>query len=132
MTAACKNLLPRRRILLLILVFSFFIPQTAPETKAMDPVTLAVLAPVALKAAQIAMPYVMRGIQCTGSQFLKMGLDVVDILRLPIGLFQITFGAPIGMFDRGLHNICLGGMAPFKLVWDTITLPIAMTGINPP
>lgn len=126
------NMLLRRKLLILVLILSFFAPAAAPEAKAMDPVTLAVLAPIALKAAQIAMPYLLRGIQCTGSQFLKMGLDVADILRLPVGLFQITFGAPLGMFDKGLQNICMGGIAPLKLVWDTITLPIAMTGINPP
>jgi len=132
MLSGYKHLFLRRRVLILLLVFSFFLPHAAPEAKAMDPVTIAVFAPIALKAAQIAMPYVLRGVQCTGSQLLKMGLDVADILRLPVGLFQATFGAPIGMFDNGVHNICLGGMAPFKLVWDTVTLPIAMTGINPP
>ena len=33
----------------------------APEAKAIDPITIAILTPIAIKAAQIAAPYVLRG-----------------------------------------------------------------------
>lgn len=124
----------RRRTLAVLLLAAFFCaaPALMPRARAMDPVTIAVLAPVAVKAAQVALPYVIRGLQCGGAQLIKMGLDVANILRLPVGLLQSTFGAPIGFFDLGLSNICQGGLAPFKLAWDAVMFPIALTGIAPP
>ena len=107
-------------------------PGLAPRARAMDPVTIAVLAPVAVKAAQVALPYVIRGLQCGGAQLIKMGLDVANILRLPVGLLQSTLGAPIGFFDLGVSNMCQGGLAPFKLAWDAVMFPISLSGVAPP
>lgn len=122
----------RTAAVLLFAALFFAVPAAAPRLHAMDPVTIAVLAPVAVKAAQVALPYVVRGLQCGGAQLIKMGLDVANILRLPVGLLQSTLGAPIGFFDLGISNMCQGGLAPFKLAWDSVTLPIALTGIAPP
>ena len=123
---------PRKTLILLLAAYFFLPGGNIPECKAMDPVTIAILAPIALKAAQIALPYVLRGAQCTGRQFIKIGLDVVDVLRLPVGFIQCTVGAPLGYFDNGLANGCKGLMAPLKLCWDTCLIPVAMTGIAPP
>lgn len=98
----------------------------------MDPVTIAILAPVALKAAKIAAPYVVRGLVSGGKHLLKMGFDIAMVLNLPLGLFQMTLGAPFGYFKQGAGNCWLGVMSPFKLVWDTLMLPVAFTGIDPP
>ena len=117
---------------MLFAVLLFAVPALAPRARAMDPVTIAVLAPVAVKAAQVALPYVIRGLQCGGAQLIKMGLDVANILRLPVGLLQSTLGAPIGFFDLGISNMCQGGLAPFKLAWDAVMFPIALTGVAPP
>jgi hypothetical protein len=114
---------------LLLLIIALFMPARA---KAMDPVTMAVLAPVAVRGAEVTLPYVVRSLQCGGVQMLKMGIDIVDILRLPVGVLQSTIGAPIGLFDQGIHNVCTGFMSPFKLAWDALLLPVAMTGIAPP
>ena len=126
--------LRRRTALLLVAALLLFgaAPGLAPRLRAMDPVTIAILAPVAVKAAQVALPYVIRGMQCGGAQLIKMGLDVANILRLPVGLLQSTLGAPVGFFDLGVSNMCQGGLAPFKLAWDTVMFPISITGVRPP
>lgn len=120
----------RKPLIMLALAALLVLPGLAPRARAMDPVTMAVLAPVAIKAAQIATPYVMRGLQCGAVHGFKIGYDIVDILRLPLGLLQASLGAPLGYFRVGLSNICLGGMAPLKLVWDIATWPIALTGVS--
>jgi len=120
----------RKTLFALLLAFAIGFPGFAPKAEAIEPVTMALFAPLALKAASIALPYIMRGINCGGVHMLKMGLDMVDIFRLPVGLFQTTFGIPLGLWDNGVSNLCQGLMAPLKLGWDACTLPIALTGVS--
>lgn len=101
-----------------------------PKAEAMDPVTIAILAPIALKAAKIAAPYVLRGLACGGKGLLEMGGDVIDILRLPLGVVQSTLLWPFGLFGTGIDNMIHGGIAPFSLVWDTLVLPIKFFGVD--
>lgn len=96
----------------------------------MDPVTIAILAPVAIKAAEVMLPYVLQGLKNAGVQFMKMGMDLVGILKLPLGVVQSTLGAPVGMFHSGVRNMVDGVVAPLQLVWHTLTLPIAIFGYN--
>ncbi len=121
----------RRNLLLLLLVVSVFCPMSKVELHAMDPVTIAILAPVAIKAAEVMMPYVIQGLKNAGVHLMKMGLDLAGILKLPLGLLQSTLGAPIGMFDSGLQNMLAGLTAPLQLVWHTVTLPLAIFGFAP-
>ena len=121
----------RRNLLLLLLVASVFCPMSKVELHAMDPVTIAILAPVAIKAAEVMMPYVIQGLKNAGVHLMKMGLDLAGILKLPLGLLQSTLGAPIGMFDSGLQNMLAGLTAPLQLVWHTVTLPLAIFGFAP-
>lgn len=120
-----------RRIVLVILISIglFAAPFGSGKLLAMDPVTIAILAPVAIKAAKVMMPYVIQGLKNGGVHLMKMGLDLAGILKLPLGVFQSTLGAPIGMFDSGLKNIFDGLMAPLQLVWHTVTLPLAIFGM---
>lgn len=122
----------RKKLLLLALAFALFAPAAAPRLEAMDPVTIAILAPLALKAAKIAAPYVVRGFLCGCSQLAKCGIDLAKILNLPLGLFQMTLGAPFGYFKAGANNCWYGVQSPFKFVWDTLMLPLSFTGIAPP
>lgn len=101
-----------------------------PKAQAMDPVTIAILAPIALKAAKVAAPYVLRGLMCGGKGLLEMGGDVIDILRLPLGVLQTTLLWPFGLFGTGVENIIQGGIAPFSLVWDSLILPIRFFGVD--
>lgn len=121
------------KFLIPLLVLLFMLgPVTAPEARAMDPVTIAILAPLAVKGAKIAAPYVVRGLICGSKQMGKIGFDAAKILFLPIGLIQMTLGAPFGQFSNGVNHCWHGILSPFKMVWDTIMLPMAFTGIDPP
>lgn len=116
-------------LLLLLLIGCFLLP--APRAQAfLDPVTIAILAPIALKVADTAKPYVIRGLTAAGKQLIQMGIDTFGILRLPWGLVQSTIGAPLGGFQPGLVNIFKGLIAPVRLVWDTLLLPLALFGVQ--
>ena len=118
----------RRNFLILILVAGLFMPFGAAKVQAMDPVTIAILAPVAIKAAEVMMPYVIQGLKNAGVHLMKMGLDIAGILKLPLGFVQATLGAPLGLFSDGLKNVIDGVLAPFQFTWHTLTLPLAIFG----
>ncbi len=118
-----------RLLLLLLLAGLFFLPTPRAEAF-LDPVTIAILAPIALKVADVAKPYIIRGLIAGGKQLIEMGIDVFNILRLPWGFIQATFGAPLGGFKPGLVNLVKGGVAPLKLIWDTLLFPIALFGFQ--
>ena len=120
----------RKNIIILLIVAGLFLPFSSSRVYAMDPVTIAILAPVAIKAAEVMMPYVIQGLKNAGAQLVKMGLDVAGIFKLPLGLLQSTLGAPIGMFESGVQNIIAGFMAPFQLVWHTLMFPLAIFGFG--
>ena len=113
------------KICLLVIILAFFIPYRA---KAVDPVSLAILAPVAVQAAQAATPYVFHVVKNTGRCLFKMGKDVFEILYLPYGLGKMTFGFPFGGFRSGAVYAVKGCMAPGKLVLHTLLLPVYMIG----
>ena len=115
----------------MVLIFGIIGLMTCGGTKAhAEPVSMIVLAPLALKAANMASPYVIKWMQNSGGRLLNMGKDVVDLLGLPLGVVQCTAGAPFGFFGQGLSNIGSGCAAPFKLAWDTLMLPLAIFGIG--
>ena len=93
---------------------------------AVEPVTMIVLAPLALKAAKEASPYVIGGMQNAGNQMVYIGKDIFEIFCLPLGLIQCTAGAPFGLLGNGVNNIGTGITAPFRLVWDVILLPVSV------
>ena len=115
-------------VLLAVLLFSFAVP---PKAHAIDPITMAILAPIALKVAEAAKPYVIRSVVGTGRGAFKIGKDAFEILYLPYGLGEITIGLPFGKGRRGMVHIIRGGMvAPTKMVLHTLLLPIYMSGAN--
>lgn len=91
---------------------------------------ISILTPVAIKAAEVATPYVLRGLQCGGLHMIKMGTRIVDIFRLPLGILQITLGAPFNLFSDGIRNSMLGVLAPLNLLVDTLLLPLAFCGVT--
>lgn len=118
-------------IFALIIGFSaFFCP--APKAKALDPVTMALLAPVAIKVAEKATPYVISGLANGARGMVVIGKDMLDFFRLPLGLLQSTLGAPLGFFSSGVKNIAMGGVAPFKMALHTLMLPLYFFGAAGP
>lgn len=112
-----------------LMLFAFFYPQ--PEAKAMDPVTIAILAPIAIQVAKTMMPYVIRGMVNMGRMGLKAGRELISILRLPLGLVQTLFLFPWGRnFSSGLRNMGHGIIAPFKFGFYIFLLPFSIFGIG--
>ncbi|MCP3964854.1 MAG: hypothetical protein GY750_05560 [Lentisphaerae bacterium] len=119
----------KKLLLLTILITLAFWIFPAPKAKGIDPVTIALLAPVALKVAETARPYIMKGLAGGVKGLIDCGKDVIDVFRLPLGLLQSTIGLPFGYLGSGVRNMVLGGVAPLKLAWHTLLLPIKFTGM---
>ena len=94
----------------------------------MDPVTIAILAPIAIKAAKVMRPYIQRGLISGTKGLIQTGKDTLEILYLPWGLVQMTLGLPFGGLGPGMANVGRGLLAPFKVVADVLYLPIQFTG----
>lgn len=120
-----------KKSLLILLTALLLLPVFAPKAHAIDPVTLMILAPVAIKAAEVARPYIVKSLIGTGTGLLKVGKDVFHLLYLPYGLLEMTFGAPFKKFHSGLVHVIRGGVvAPIRLILHTLLLPVYMTGAN--
>ena len=119
----------KRNLLIFGLIFSVIFGcylTPAPEAKAIDPVTIAILTPIVIKAAQIAAPYVLRGLRNMSIAATKTIPAFVDLLKLPGGLLLMTAGAPFGTFKRGCVYFFHGLLAPFKLTWHVVCIPFAI------
>jgi hypothetical protein len=116
--------------ILIILICLAFIIFPAPKAQAMDPVTIALLAPIAIKAAKIASPYILRGLLSGAKHMLVMGKDLLSMMRFPLGFAQVTFLAPFGQLKSGVKNLLLGSIAPIKFGFHALLLPVALTGIK--
>jgi len=101
-----------------------------PRAVAFEPITVALLAPVALKVYEAAEPRLVRGAAAGGRKMLQIGANLVDIFRLPLGAIQMTLGAPFGFFGDGVSNIAKGAIAPVKMVGNILVLPFALFGVN--
>lgn len=111
-------------IFLLTIAVVLGIGSWEPTAQAMDPVTIAILAPVALQAAEQARPVIMQGLANGVQGLTKMGLAAFKILYIPLGVVECTVGLPLGGLSPGVANLCEGGMAPFELIFHTIMLPV--------
>ena len=100
------------------------------QAKAIDPITIAILAPVALQLANAARPYILRGLVNLGKGLIRIGKDVVELVFLPYGLLKMTFGAPFGGFRSGLIYTLRGGIAIGKIVFHVLILPLMIFGLN--
>ena len=119
----------RREIKILFLVLALMLVPVH-QAKAIDPVTIAILAPVALQLANAARPYVIRGLINLGKGLLRVGKDMIELVFLPYGLLKMTVGAPCGGFRSGLVYTLRGGIAIGKMVFHILILPIVMFGIT--
>lgn len=120
-----------KKIFMVLLTVSLLTAAFVPQAQAIDPVTLMILAPVAIKAAEVARPYVVKSLIGTGEGLIKVGRDVFHLLYLPYGILEMTLGAPFKKFHSGLVHVIRGGvLAPLRLILHTLLLPIYMTGAN--
>ena len=114
---------------LLVALFAFFYPQQ--EAQAMDPVTIAILAPIAIQVAKTMMPYIIKGLVNMGKMGLKMGKEMINIMRLPLGVVQTFILFPFGScFSSGIRNMGYGIIAPFKVAFYAVLLPVSAFGVG--
>ena len=120
-----------RKFLVITLVMALMLPFGSSKLHAIDPVTMMILAPIAVKAAEVARPYLVKSLMGTGRGLIKIGRDVFHVLYLPYGLLEMTIGAPFKKFRSGLVHVVRGGViAPIRLFLHTLMLPVYMTGAN--
>ncbi len=124
--------LAMKKILLTLLFCAAMTNVSVPKAGAMDPVTIAVLAPYALPYAEMAGKYALKGFMNMAKGFGDIAIDIFDIFRLPLGLFQVLFGLPFGLLFDGFYNLGQGALAPFKLAFDALMLPVRFVGLGPP
>lgn len=112
----------KKLLAVILLCFNGFF---AMESANAEPVTLMILAPLALEAAKEASPAVIAGMRGSSGQLSEIGTDMGNILRLPLGVVQATAGIPLGMLGDGLENVTIGLVAPLQLVGDVLILPFS-------
>ena len=103
---------------------------TAPRARAMDPVTLALLAPAAMRMAEATHPYLMNGLACGARGLAKTGISAFKTLYLPLGAVQCTRGLPFGLLGSGVNNLIEGGAAPFEMAFHACMLPVNLFGVD--
>ena len=81
----------RRYLNILFLVLALSVACVPNRVQAMDPVTIAILAPIAIKAAQAARPYIVRGLINLGKGFVKILKSAFGLVFLPYGLGKMMF-----------------------------------------
>jgi hypothetical protein len=115
-----------KKLLIVILVAVAFIGVGIPKAKAMDPVTIAILAPIVIEygtpIAISAGQYALKGLMNAGVGMIDIFKDMIGIFMLPIGFLEVTLGMPFGLFKHGCANIGEGFIAPFKLAFHTVLL----------
>lgn len=119
-----RFLLHRFLLSLTILLAVSFYFQPQPEAKAFDPVTIAILTPIAIQAAKIMMPYVLRYLASMGKTALQAGAHFLSFFYLPIGLLEITLLMP-WRFTAGLKHIWKGLYGLGAFVGNILLLPVA-------
>lgn len=117
-----------KKLFLMLFFAGFYTSFNVPETKAFDPVTLAILAPYAMPYAEAAGQKAMKGLSNAGPAILDVFINMLSIFLLPLGAVEATLGAPFGYLGDGISDIGSGIAAPFKMVFSLLTIPIRMAG----
>ena len=114
-------------ILCIVLIGTFyFTPQ--PKAEAFDPVTLAILTPLAIQGAKILAPYVIRGLKNVAVVGLRSAKYLLKFFLVPIGLVECII-LP-WRISTGLSHMGQGFIGLFCFVGNVCILPIAAFGIG--
>lgn len=114
-------------ILLVTALLGFF--ATVPRVQAMDPVTIAILAPILMPYAQKAASYTLKAMIRTIPGWAQVGKEMINIFRLPLGFFQLAFLIPFGYAGDGLENIWDGAKAPVMMMVEFFGIPFRAFGV---
>ena len=112
-------------VTLLLLVTLYVVP--TPKAQAFEPISMsivaAILLPYAIQFAKAAAPYVMKGALNFAGAMVDDGMDMAEMILLPFGMCEASFGAPMGLFDLGTKHMGMGCIAPFKAMWSMMKVP---------
>lgn len=122
-------MLRKQLLALTLLAATLFYLTPQVETQAFEPISMMILAPIAIQAAKIAAPYVIKALGNMAKFMVRAGWDLCGIVRLPLGLFEATVFAP-WTFKTGLKNIGLGLLAPLKFCGWMLILPLSPFGVG--
>jgi hypothetical protein len=123
------NLQVKRSFIIILCVGIMFYGMAIPRAKAMDPVTIGILAPILLPYAIQAAEYTIKGLIKTIPGWVKAGTQVLNIFRLPLGVCQIFLGFPFGLAGYGLGNMVKGCVAPFLIIKEILCMPLYFFGL---
>ena len=114
-------------ILTIVLIGTFyFSPQ--PKAEAFDPVTLAILTPLAIQGAKILAPYVIRGLKNVAVVGVRSGKYLVKFFLVPVGLVECIIMP--WRISTGISHIGQGFLGLFCFVGNLCLIPFAIFGIG--
>ena len=119
----------RRFLLILTIAFMatfYFAPQ--PKAQAFDPVTLAILTPLAIQGAKILAPYVIRGLKNMAVVGLRSAKYLVKVFLIPFGLIECIITP--WRISTGLSHLGQGFIGLFCFIGNVCILPIAIFGVG--
>ena len=114
-------------ILTIVLIGTFyFTPQ--PKAEAFDPVTLAILTPLAIQGAKILAPYVIRGLKNVALVGVRSAKYFIKFFLVPFGLIECIIMP--WRISTGLAHMGQGFIGLFCFVGNVCILPIAAFGVG--
>ena len=113
-----------KMFLIFSLLFMFF-TVSAPKAQAMEPISIAMMAaPIVIPIVKAMIPYIIKGGTNFVGGMVDVFIDMAGIFLLPLGMFESSFLGPFGFFQTGLRHMGSGMIAPFKMTWSTLILPV--------
>ncbi len=119
----------RRFLLILTIALAatfFFAPQQ--KAQAFDPVTLAILTPLAIQGAKILAPYVIRGLKNMAVVGLRSAKYFVKFFLVPFGLIECIIMP--WRISTGLAHMGQGFIGLFCFIGNLLLLPFAAFGVG--
>ena len=114
-------------IIVLLGFLLFSVP--APKAEAMEPISIAMmLAPIVIPLVKAALPYIIKGAINMGGAMFEAGVELFRFFYFPLGLMEMTLGAPFGLFSAGVRNIADGCMALPKSFFLMCCVPLKTVG----
>ena len=114
-------------IIILLGFLAFSMP--TPQARAMEPISLAMmLAPIVIPIVKAALPYILKGAVNMGAAMFEVGVEMFRLLYFPLGLFEIMFGFPFGLFEPGVQNLVDGSLALPKALLLMCCVPLKTVG----
>ena len=119
----------RRFLLILCIALTctfYFKPQ--PKAEAFDPVTLAILTPLAIQGAKILAPYVIRGLKNAAVVGLRSAKYFLKFFLVPVGLVECIIMP--WRISAGLSHMGQGFIGLFCFVGNLCLIPLAIFGVG--